>query len=364
MDRHDVSAQVTAEVVAQLHQQDLKLQHLFGCRGLTYWFDDKRKTAFCLIEAPDKEAIKKMHDEAHGEVPHQIIEVSPDIVESFLGRIEDPEKKTDSDLNIIDDSAFRVIMVTGFDECLLSKSSAKKEDADLNCCMDLLSETLTRYEGQVVKQYEQQLMAVFESVSQAIFCAIELHSNYRNWSTKTHCKKFNLKTGISAGVPVTEDKSFFEEAVHSAEQMFFLSDTRIIVSSEINELYRSENRNLALSRDLFVVLTPADEEFLADVMNFLEETWQYPNLHVDDFGKNLGFSKSQVYRKMVSLIGMSPNSFLKNYRLNKAVSLLKKQSKSIAEVAYDSGFNSPSYFTKCFHNKYGVLPSEYIQSSI
>ncbi|MDO9595052.1 MAG: DUF4242 domain-containing protein, partial [Lutibacter sp.] len=74
MDRHDVSETVTAENVAQLHQADLKIQDQYKCRGLTYWFDEKRKTAFCLIEAPNKEAIKKMHDHAHGEVPYKIIE--------------------------------------------------------------------------------------------------------------------------------------------------------------------------------------------------------------------------------------------------------------------------------------------------
>lgn len=46
MDRHDVSESVTAEIVAELHQKDLKIQHKFNCKGLTYWFDDKRKTAF------------------------------------------------------------------------------------------------------------------------------------------------------------------------------------------------------------------------------------------------------------------------------------------------------------------------------
>ena len=92
MDRHDVSDAVTAEKIAQIHQEDLKVQEEFGCRGLTYWFDDKRRTAFCLIEAPNAEAIQKMHDKAHGQVPHSIIEVESSIVESFLGRIQDPEK--------------------------------------------------------------------------------------------------------------------------------------------------------------------------------------------------------------------------------------------------------------------------------
>jgi hypothetical protein len=66
MDRHDVSEAVTAEKVAQIHQEDLKIQKKYSCRGLTYWFDDVRKTAFCLIEAPDKNAIISMHEDAHG----------------------------------------------------------------------------------------------------------------------------------------------------------------------------------------------------------------------------------------------------------------------------------------------------------
>src|SRR5678809_1244568 len=114
MDRHDVSETVTAEQVAQLHQQDVKVQDQFGCRGLTYWFDNKRKTAFCLIEAPDMQALEDMHNHAHGQVPHRIIEVEPEIVESFLGRIEDPKKNNDTELNIIDDPAFRTLMTVSY----------------------------------------------------------------------------------------------------------------------------------------------------------------------------------------------------------------------------------------------------------
>ena len=60
MDRHDLSETVTAEHVAQIHQEDLKVEHKFGCKGLTYWFDSERKTAFCLIQAPDKNSIKEI----------------------------------------------------------------------------------------------------------------------------------------------------------------------------------------------------------------------------------------------------------------------------------------------------------------
>ena len=110
MDRHDLNDTITAEHVAHIHQEDLKIEHEFGCQGLTYWFDNHRKTAFCLIKAPNKEALKEMHNKAHGAIPNSIIEVDPNIVESFLGRIEDPVKAKNQILNIIRDPAFRVLM--------------------------------------------------------------------------------------------------------------------------------------------------------------------------------------------------------------------------------------------------------------
>ena len=111
MDRHDIPKDITAEHVALMHQEDLKVQHLYGCKGMTYWCDEDKRMAFCLIEAPNKKAIQEMHNHAHGEFPHSIIEVNEKIVTSFLGRIEDPENTQNTQLNIVTDSAFRILMV-------------------------------------------------------------------------------------------------------------------------------------------------------------------------------------------------------------------------------------------------------------
>ncbi|MDT8324348.1 MAG: DUF4242 domain-containing protein, partial [Bacteroidota bacterium] len=89
MDRHDVPGETAADV-ARAHQQDLKIQDRFSCRAITYWFDEERGTAFCLIEAPDAQAVQDMHDNAHGLIPHRILQVERAAVEAFLGRIQDP----------------------------------------------------------------------------------------------------------------------------------------------------------------------------------------------------------------------------------------------------------------------------------
>ena len=64
---------------------------------------------------------------------------------------------------------------------------------------------------------------------------------------------------------------------------------------------------------------------------------------------------------MMPILGKSPNGFIKAYRLNKAHELLDKQASNISEVAYQTGFSSPTFFSKCFQERYGILPSTYIK---
>jgi AraC-like DNA-binding protein len=60
------------------------------------------------------------------------------------------------------------------------------------------------------------------------------------------------------------------------------------------------------------------------------------------------------------LTGKSPNTFIKDYRLNEAVKLLNKNAGNISEIAFETGFSSPSYFSKCFQKKYGHFPTGYL----
>jgi AraC-like DNA-binding protein len=95
-------------------------------------------------------------------------------------------------------------------------------------------------------------------------------------------------------------------------------------------------------------------------MDYIESTWTNVNLKVDDFSKPMGCSKSQLYRKMISLTGKSLNAVIKEYRLTEALKLLHKSSGNISEIAFETGFSSPSYFSKCFQKRYGYPPSDYL----
>jgi len=361
MDRHDLPESVTAEHVAKIHQEDLKIEHKFGCKGLTYWFDDKRKIAFCLIDAPNKKALEDMHECAHDGIPNSIIEVDPSIVESFLGRIEDPVKAQKTDLNIINDPAFRIIMVTGFVNNYLSSREKFPNKASFQNYKDTIVKLLIRFNGSLVKKKTDCFLISFESISDAVLCAIEIQAEFKNFIELNGHSSISLKIGLSSGIPITEKDNFFEDTIKLAERLCNVVLGQINVSSEVKDLYESENLNVVINSKWIRTLNPSDEKFLNILMDFTEKIWSKTDLKIDDFSKNLGLSKSQLYRKVKFLTGKSLNSFLKEFRLQKALNLLDNQKGNISEIAFEAGFNSPAYFSKCFQDTYGVLPSSYMK---
>lgn len=353
MDRHDVSENVTAEIVADLHQRDLQIEHKFNCKGLTYWFDAKRKTAFCLVEAPNREAIQKMHDFAHGEVAHRIIEVDRAVVESFLGRIEDPEKSQKTELNIINDPAFRTIMIIR----VLKKLYSNKRD-NLNL---FILQSLKDHKGRLVKQKINYFLTSFDSVTNAVLCALDIQQKMDVTPNSTFTTDSFLKIGLSAGIPVSNKEGIFEDTIQMADRLCRVVIEPITISSEVKDLFESENFNIALDNLSIGVLPFKDRIFFSNFMDFVDKEWNNPQLNTDAFISHLGCSKSHLYRKITSLNCYSLNHFLKQYRLNQALELLHERDKNISEIAFETGFNSPAYFSKCFQEVFNILPSNYSQ---
>jgi AraC-like DNA-binding protein len=362
MDRHDVSESVTAEIVAGLHQQDLKIQDRFGCRGLTYWFDDKRKNAFCLIEGPDSKAILEMHRESHGDVPHTVIEVEASIVESFLGRIGDPEKARNTALNIIDDPAFRTILFFSIDPLTIRGSDFLPDKLLQRHLQHGIRKALKAFAGSLVEQTEFHYLVSFRSVTNAVKAALEIRSLSKQIRKNRKKAGFDLRTGLSAGVPVTNKQLIFEDTIKSAERLSVIAGDEIVVSSEVWDLYKSENPKNAAKGKGIRPLSETEENFITLLMDFTDKHWSNSNLKVADFCKPMGSSKARFYRKLIALTGKSPNAFIKDYRLREAMKLLKKKGGNISEIAFGTGFSSPSYFSKCFRKKYGFYPSGFLRA--
>lgn len=363
MDRHDVPDATTAETLAKIHQEDLKIEQKFGCKGFTYWYDDEQKTAFCLIEAPNKEAIVKMHSEAHGDIPNSIIEVEPKIVQSFLGRITDPKTAKDATLKIINDTAFRVLMVVETSN-YLNRMESNQFSLFTQKFHNSVSKTFKQFEGSIVKQDNNSFLVSFKSVTEAIICALKIQSNFKYITPKFDFIDRKLKIGIASGTPVTNRDNLFEEAITLATRMCEVVQDQIVISTEVKSLYKSENRNAFLSNESIRALKLSEEKFLTHLMDFVEKVWSNSSFNVDDFSKELGLSKSQLYRKLVSLTGKSSSTFIREFRLHRALNLFHKQKGNISDIAFETGFNSAAYFTKCFYDHYGILPSKYVQQHI
>ena len=362
MDRHDVPGEITPEDVAQIHQKDLEIQDEFGCKALTYWFDEKRSNAFCLIDAPNEEALLAMHQHSHGQVPNKVIEVDPQILESFYGQIEKPHSSDDAKLHINYDSPSRTIMVvtlTMTNPGLITKS--------LNESLKNFSETaineLNRFEGNLVNHRSKSFLVSFKSVTKAVSCALNIKTMLEAFTEKNQTANITSNISINTGIPVTDKDELFESAIRSAEWMCHVVKEQIVVTSEVKFIYQSENLNSKIDEQKIHALIPDEEIFLNLLMEFTENNWRDPDLSVEDFGKNLGYSKSKLYRKMVSLTDKSPNALLKDYRLDRALTLINKRKGNISQIAFECGFNSPAYFTKCFKEKYGILPSDYDRKS-
>ncbi|SRX73810.1 nickel-binding protein [Aequorivita antarctica] len=360
MDFHDLPDGVSAKHVAEMHQADLDIEHKYNCRGLTYWCDEKRQTAFCLIDAPDKQAVLNLHHHSHGAVPQRIIEVNDTIVESFLGRIEDPEKSKKTSLNIINDPAFRTLMVVTIKHKTLRLTEIKTLKAAIRGYTSSIKTLTSEFNGRLVRQEANSFLMSFASVTDAIHCGLKIKGTQNCVITPD----LDFKIGISAGIPVTEKEGIFEDTIKMAERLCEYVNKPVSITSEVKDLYESEHLNVPINSSLVHTLSNTDEKFLNHLMDHTEQVWDQTTLNASDFSKDLGYSKSQLYRKMMAVLGKSPNTFIKDYRLEQALLLLQKKTDNISEAAFKIGFNSPAYFSKCFMEKYGILPSTYIQQYI
>jgi len=109
------------------------------------------------------------------------------------------------------------------------------------------------------------------------------------------------------------------------------------------------------------LLNEVDNNFLERFRRIIEENLMDTELNIDDIGKSMGLSRVQLYRKVKSLTNYSPNDFIRIIRLKTAEQMMITGEKSISEIAYDTGFTSPSYFTKCFKEYFNENPTDFLK---
>ena len=241
MDRHE-SIGATAESVADAHQKDLMLQDKYGVKLMTYWFDESRGAIFCLMDAPAKEKVRQLHEEAHGSVPHKIMEVDPEAVEAFLGRIEDPQPAVSgavpADESYVD-SAFRTIMFTDMkDSTAITTRLGDKEAIEVFRTHNaLIRERLVLHNGREIQHTGDGFMVSFTAASQAVDCAITIQQALSTHNQKRPQAGINVRIGICAGEPVEEDQRLFGSTVQLTSRICDKAEPdQILVAPVIKDL--------------------------------------------------------------------------------------------------------------------------------
>lgn len=230
LDRHDLTG-LTAADVAEAHRKDLEIQKQYGVRFLTYWFDDTRGSAFCLIDAPDIETAMRVHDEAHGDVAKDVIEVDLSAVQAFLGRVSDPASVGRG--AAIADPAFRAIMFTDIaDSTAMTARLGDERSVEMVRAHDaLVRRALNEKDGREIKHTGDGIMAAFGDVSAAVDGARAIQQSFDAFNLASR-EKLRVRIGLDAGEPVADSNDLFGSTVQIAARLCQQAEPEMIVVSK------------------------------------------------------------------------------------------------------------------------------------
>jgi signal transduction histidine kinase/AraC-like DNA-binding protein len=134
--------------------------------------------------------------------------------------------------------------------------------------------------------------------------------------------------------------------------------TRVANLLEIRRRLREKFSKRVISEPGELDLPSLDQTFLRRVHQIIDANLGDETFGVDELAWGVSLSYSQLHRKIRSLTGLRPNYYLRRIRLQRAREMLQRNAGTVSEVAYSVGFGSPAYFTKCFHEQFGVAPSQ------
>lgn len=184
--------------------------------------------------------------------------------------------------------------------------------------------------------------------------------------------KMNLKTSTIPIIMLTakDDKKTEYNLLSLGVEAFIAKpfDIKELVA-HIDKILRNKYRllrqlkeeGISLEADTVITESP-DEKFLAYITEVIEQNLSNSDLNVTKLAELSGYNSKQIYRRVKQLTGYTTVDYIKGIRMKKAAMLLAKKQFMISEVMYMVGFSDSSYFSKCFVEKYGKTPKQYMES--
>lgn len=241
MDLHKADG-LTAEDVIDAHNRDLQVQEKYGVQYLTAWFNQGAGRVFCLVHAPSRQAAINVHDEAHGLLADEIIEVQEHDVEAFLGtarpRVNAPEPAPPEAEGSYD-TAFRTLLFTDVEDSVATTQRLGDKAAMelLRTHNSIVRDALGSCSGTEVKHTGDGMMASFVTSSRAVDCSVAVQRALRDHEMANPEQAIRVRVGLSAGEPVVEGQDFFGAAVQLARRVCDRAAAgEILVANVVREL--------------------------------------------------------------------------------------------------------------------------------
>lgn len=243
MDIHTIDPATPWEDIAKAHLADVGVQDEHDVDYVKYWFNKDCGKLFCLVDAPSKEAAACVHEEAHGLVAEKLIEVDPDLVDSFMGAVGVngagaalvPGATTETDR----DSGVRTVMFT---DIVNSTEMCSRHGDDVAIQMLGVHDRLVRAalganNGREVKHTGDGIMAAFLSPASAVRGACEIQRGLTDHNGSGAVHEVVVRIGISAGEPVSQADDLFGSTVQLAARLCAQAEPgQILVSNVIADL--------------------------------------------------------------------------------------------------------------------------------
>ncbi len=349
MDIHKVETDAfTVEDVVKAHMKDLAIQAKFGVVQIKYWVNTETKMIFCLMNGPSKEACNQVHVESHGITACNIIEVSDDEYNLYLGKGKSVNDLAHT-LNGGIDTGYRTLVLVKMVD-LTGKYLHMFDEIKI---------LVKQYNGNPIIQPDDDILASFVFASDAILCALAIHK-----ILKPIEDNLEFTITIVSGKPVDEvGNNLFEETKKKAQNLSAVGLKKIIfIDKETKTLSGKEPISPNIRKEEFKIINNDDFKFLFKLLDVLKENLHEPDFKCEELYSQLGLSKSQAYRKIKSLTAIAPNQLIQELRLRESLACLKQDNKTISEIAFDLGFNSPTYFTKTFRKRFGITPTSFTRA--
>jgi AraC-like DNA-binding protein len=344
MDIHTVeSNDFSVEDVVTAHMQDVAVQEKFGVLQIKYWVDTENKKIFCLMEGPSKEACNAVHLESHGNTACNIIEVSDDEYNLFLnsGRTKDDLAQTIA--NEVDPGFRTFILINTYDFT-----------NRFNHYTNQIYQILEQYNGINIAQVNSGILSYFNDASNAVTCGIAIEN-----ILKKIPDNYEYRLTIVTGDPVDENgNKLYEETKNKINTISQLGlNFKIYMDDITASIIQKSPKAPKINSKLFNVIDANDLLLLKKIQKIFEGQLNKPDFNLKKFNTALGLSKAQSYRKIKHITGLAPNQLFQEMRMRQSLRMLKRNTKTVAEIAYDLGFNSPTYFTRVFKKRFKTLPS-------